>query len=116
MANFSEERKLEMYRFFLVAFDAAPGVTYLQQLREAVEAGLSTKDIVNVFTTKQQFTNRYPSTLSSREFATSLVEQVVGSSATASAKSLAIDDIVKALDAGLSRRIVTGKQIGRAHV
>jgi hypothetical protein len=61
MAIFSEERKLEMYRFFLVAFDAAPGVTFLKQLQEAVEAGLSTRDIVNVFTTKQQFTSVFPS-------------------------------------------------------
>jgi len=103
MATFSDVRKLEMYQFFLVAFDAAPGVTYLQQLKEAVEAGLSTKEIVNVFTSKQQFTSRYPSTLSSRDFATSLVERVVGSSATSEAKTQAVTDIVSALSSGLSR-------------
>ena len=53
MAIFDDARKLEMYRFFLVAFNAAPGLTYLAQLQQAVESGLSTKEIVNIFTTKQ---------------------------------------------------------------
>ena len=103
MAIFSEERKLEMYRFFLVAFDAAPGVTFLKQLQEAVEAGLSTRDIVNVFTTKQQFTSVYPSSLSSVEFASKLIDRVIGSSASEAAKADAVADVVDALDAGLSR-------------
>ena len=69
MAIFDDARKLEMYRFFLVAFNAAPGLTYLAQLQQAVESGLSTREIVNIFTTKQQFTSVYPESLSHTEFA-----------------------------------------------
>ncbi len=50
----------DLYRFFAVAFGAAPGVTYMGQLIEAAEWGLSIKEIVNIFTTKPQFTDTYP--------------------------------------------------------
>ena len=103
MAAFDDNRKLEMYRFFLVAFDAAPGVTYLDQLKEAVEAGLTTREIVNVFTTKQQFKSVYPDSLSSQEFATRLVDRVVGASASTAAKQTAVADVVQALGSGLTR-------------
>jgi len=78
MAIFDDARKLEMYRFFLVAFNAAPGLTYLAQLQQAVESGLSTREIVNIFTTKQQFTSVYPESLSHTEFASRLIQRVIG--------------------------------------
>lgn len=92
-----------MYQFFSVAFNAAPGVTYLTQLQEAVEAGLSTQQIVNIFTTKTQFTSVYPSFLTSQEFANKLVDAVIKSSASPAAKAQAATDIVAALDFGFTR-------------
>ena len=103
MTTFTNERKLEMYRFFLVAFDAAPGATYLGQLQEAVEAGLSTKEIVNVFTTKSQFLAEYPSSLLHSEFASKLVNRVIGDAASTEAKAKAVSDITAALWGGMSR-------------
>jgi hypothetical protein len=103
MAIFDDARKLEMYRFFLVAFNAAPGLTYLAQLQQAVESGLSTREIVNIFTTKQQFTSVYPESLSHTEFASRLIQRVIGSSASTPAREQAITDVIDALDAGLSR-------------
>lgn len=100
---FTDVRKTEMYQFFVVAFSAAPGTIYFAQLRDAVQAGLSTREIVNIFTTKQQFTSVYSQLLSSTEFATSLVNNVIKSSASDSAKANAISDIVEALAFGLSR-------------
>ena len=100
---FTETRKTEMYQFFSVAFNAAPGVTYLTQLQEAVEAGLSTQQIVNIFTTKTQFTSVYPSFLTSQEFANKLVDAVIKSSALPAAKVQAATDIVAALDFGFTR-------------
>lgn len=100
---FTEARKTEMYQFFAVAFNAAPGVTFFTQLQQAVEAGLTTQQIVNEFTTKGEFLNRYPTFLSSQAFATSLVNNVARSSITDAAKANAVNDIVMALDAGLSR-------------
>ena len=87
----------DLYRFFAVAFGAAPGVTYMGQLMEAAEWGLSIKEIVNIFTTKSQFTDTYPLSMSNVDFATKLVNNVVGASANDSAKQEAINDIVSAL-------------------
>ena len=87
----------DLYRFFAVAFGAAPGVTYMGQLIEAAEWGLSIKEIVNIFTTKSQFTDTYPLSMSNADFATKLVNNVVGASANDSAKQEAINDIVSAL-------------------
>lgn len=89
--------KDDLYRFFAIAFGAAPGVTYMGQLLEAANAGMSIQAIVNVFTTKTQFTDVYPITLTNQEFATKLVNNVVGSSATAASKTAAVNDIVAAL-------------------
>lgn len=87
----------DLYRFFAVAFGAAPGVTYGLQLIEAGDAGMGLKEIVNVFTSKSQFTDAYPVSLSHREFASRLVSNVVGSSASEAAKQEAVDEIVRAL-------------------
>ena len=87
----------DLYRFFAVAFGAAPGVTYMGQLVEAADAGMSIKAIVNVFTTKPQFLETYPTSLTNQEYAQKLVDNVVGTSATAAAKAEAVADIVAAL-------------------
>ena len=100
---FDAGQKAEMYQFFSVAFGAAPGTTYWSQVREAVESGMSTLEIVEVFTTKPQFLSTYPQSLSPEDFATRLVQNVVKDSATPAAKELAAKQIVDALGAGLSR-------------
>ena len=93
----------DLYQFFAVAFGAAPGTVYMGQLLDAANAGMSIKDIVNVFTTKDQFTLVYPLTLTNTEFATRLSANVIGLSATDQAKQNAVNDIVSALAAGWTR-------------
>lgn len=100
---FTEARKAEMYRFASVAFNAIPGTVYLAQLQEAVEAGLSTKEIVNIFTTKPQFTSVYSTALSNLEFSRLLVKNVIRDSASEAAKTQAVNDLMEALTFGLSR-------------
>ena len=90
-------QKTDMYRFFAIAFDAAPGVVYMDQLDTAIAGGMTTKQIVNVYTTKSVFTAMYPNFLDNTQFATKLVDNVVGASATAAAKLEAVADIVGAL-------------------
>jgi hypothetical protein len=92
-----------LYHFFVVAFAAAPGATYMGQLAEAVNFGLSLDQIVEIFTTKKQFTDVYPSTMTNRELATQLVNNIVKNSASAATKQSAIDDIDAALGIGWSR-------------
>jgi len=93
----------ELYHFFVVAFAAAPGATYMAQLAEAWNFGLSLQQIVEIFTTKPQFTGVYPTTLSNRQLATQLVNNIVKNSATTAVKQTAIDDIDAALGIGWSR-------------
>ena len=58
-----------LYQFFAVGFGAAPGVTYMDQLAEAYRWWLpeykndTVRQIVEVFTTKTQFTSVYPQAL-----------------------------------------------------
>jgi hypothetical protein len=75
----------------------------MNQLDEALSAGMTTKQIVNVFTQKSVFTDSYPSFFSHEQFATLLVNNVVKSAATEAAKAQAISDVVAALNLGWSR-------------
>jgi Ca2+-binding RTX toxin-like protein len=90
----------ELYQFFITAFNAAPGVSYMDQLAEAYNYGLSVNQIVDIFTTKSQFTSVYAPTLSNQELATQLVNNIIKSSATAEVKANATADIKAALDFG----------------
>lgn len=99
----TQATKTELYRFFVIAFDAAPGVEYMNQLAEASEFGMSVQEIVEVFTQKPQFTEVYPTFLSNDQFATKLIENVVGGSADADAKAEAKADVEAALNAGWTR-------------
>jgi len=96
---------VELYQFFITAFNAAPGVTYMDQLSEAYrwfsksEAN-PVKKIVDIFTSKSQFTDVYSPTLGHSDMATQLVNNIVKQSANAEAKSEAINDIKASLDLG----------------
>ncbi len=102
--DFQTATQDSLYHFFVVAFAAAPGATYMGQLAEAVNYGLSLPQIVEIFTTKPQFTGVYPTSMSNRELASTLVNNIVKNSASAATKQAAIDDIDAALSlAGWSR-------------
>ena len=96
-------QKTEAYQFFIVAFGAATGVEYMNQLNDAYNAGMTTKQIVNVYTTKPQFEAQYPRFLSNEQFADKLIENVVGASATAAAKAEAKADVTSSLTAGWTK-------------
>ncbi|MBD8049688.1 FG-GAP-like repeat-containing protein [Limnohabitans radicicola] len=87
-----------LYQFFITAFNAAPGVTYMDQLAAAYRAGMSVKQIVDVFTTKSQFTDVYPTSLSHGQLAQALVNNIVKTSASDVTKQQAVKDITDALD------------------
>lgn len=101
--NFTTETVDSLYHFFVVAFAAAPGVEYMNQLAEAYNWGLNLKEIVNIFTTKHQFTDVYSEALTSSQLATQLVANVVKDSASAQARAQAEADISWCLDHGWTR-------------
>ena len=98
-----------LYQFFIVAFDAAPGVTYMDQLAEAWNyfepqlGGDALREIVNIFTTKPQFTDVYPLSLGDDALAAELVNRIVKASASDEARAEAIADVEQALGIGWSR-------------
>jgi Ca2+-binding RTX toxin-like protein len=96
-------QQTDAYRFFAIAFGAAPGVEYMNQIAQAYEGGSSTKQIVNEFTKKSVFTNTYPIFLTNEQFADRLINNVVGSAATDAAKTEAKADVVTALNGGATR-------------
>lgn len=109
---FTVENKADAYLFFALAFNAAPGSVYGDQIVGAYNAGMTTKQIVNVYTTKEQFTKLYPATQTNAEFAAALVANVVGATATDAVKAAAQADIVAALTAGLSKGDVIFNVLG----
>lgn len=104
---FTQQNEKDGYLFFAIAFNAVPGKTYAAQVVQAYEAGMTTQQIVNEFTTKTAFTDIYGADLSNADFAQSFVSTVTANLTGASAISAtvlqqAIADITAALDAGLT--------------
>ena len=89
-----------LWHFFIVAFDAAPGVTYMDQLAEAWRFGLSVPQIVDIFTSKSQFTEVYPATLDNAQLGVALASNIIKDSASPQARAEAAADIQGALDIG----------------
>ena len=71
----TNQQQTEAYQFFAIAFGATPGVEYMTQLDEAYSFGLTTQQIVNIYTTKPAFTAQYPTFYSNEQFANALVER-----------------------------------------
>jgi hypothetical protein len=100
---FTAAQRTDAYRFFAIAFGAAPGVTHLRDIELAYEGGAPTKQIVNEYAKKSAFKAAYPDALSDSQFAISIVDNVAGASASASARSEAALDILLALRGGATR-------------
>lgn len=99
----TNQQRTEAYQFFAIAFGATPGVEYMNQLDEAYTFGLTTREIVNIYTTKPAFTALYPTFFDADMFANALIANVVGNSASDAAKAEAKADIVASLNGGMSR-------------
>jgi Ca2+-binding RTX toxin-like protein len=99
----TNEQRNDAYRFFSIAFGAAPGSSYYLQLEQAYAAGMTTKAVVTAFTGKDQFLSIYPNSLSNQAFANLIVENVVGDSASTAAKADAKKQVAEALDAKWTR-------------
>lgn len=92
-------------QFFVTAFGGAPGVTYMDQLAEAYRwyngrVEQPVKTIVEIFTSKSQFTDVYPSSLTSDALASRLVDRIVKTSAGTTAKNQAAADVQWCLEHG----------------
>ena len=93
----------DLYLYFVVTLQAAPGVTHMNQLAALFRSGYSVKQIVDALVAKPEFTNTYPVGLSNLALAERLVENILGDSASGATKTGAIQDIKRALDEGGTR-------------
>ena len=86
-------------------FNAAPGAVYMNDFADFVGAGSSIQGLANALAATSTFQGAsfYPTSLSSSEFATRCIDNLVGGTATAADKSWAADQIVNKLAAGESR-------------
>jgi hypothetical protein len=82
----------------------AEAYNHFNDLQPKTGEGPSTlQQIVEIFTTKPQFTSVFPQSLSDHELAVRLVNRIVKTSATDAARTEAVRDIEAALGIGWSR-------------
>lgn len=86
-------------------FDAAPGAVHMNDFADYVSGGGSIQGLANALAATSTFQSAsfYPASLSSSEFATRYIDNLVGGTATAADKSWAAGQIVGKLAAGESR-------------
>lgn len=87
-------------------FDAAPGALYLNQLVTAFEAGMSYNAIANVLDDSEAFKSVYPPLQTSTEFATSLIDNLLGTEVSAASRTWAIEWVAGQINGGASKGAV----------
>ena len=100
------ETRTDIIELVVGMFGAAPGASVLSELAEAVDAGLSLKDLSITLGTSAVFKAEYPSFLTNSEFATNYLTNFLGGNpgvVTAANFTLAVDAVVALLNSGKSR-------------
>ncbi len=100
------ETRTDIIELVVGMFGAAPGASVLSELAEAVDAGLSLKDLSITLGTSAVFKAEYPSFLTNTEFATNYLTDFLGGNpgeVSAANFTLAVDAVVALLNSGKSR-------------
>ncbi|WP_435751616.1 beta strand repeat-containing protein [Thauera sp. AutoDN2] len=99
MAITSLERT-QIQKVFIAMLNAAPSITYLDQLvGYAGRVDVLARDLGET----SAFKSIYPVALTNEEFANKFVANFVGSTASAAAQAYVAEEVVKSLEAGVSR-------------
>jgi len=92
--------RTQIEKVFIAFLNAAPSITYLDQLvGYAGRVDVLAKDLAQT----DSFKAIYPSFLTNEEFAAKFVANFIGSTASVAAKAYVSDEVVKSLNAGVSR-------------
>lgn len=92
--------RTQIEKVFIAFLNAAPSITYLDQLvGYAGRADVLAKDLSKT----DSFLSIYPVALTNDEFAGQFVANFIGSTASDAAKAYVKDEVVKSLNAGVSR-------------
>lgn len=99
-------QRTDIIRLVVGMFGAAPGATVLSDLAASVEAGRTMSQLAGDLANTNEFKGIYPSFFTNTEFATKLVDNLVGSELSAANRTWAIDQVTAMLNAGQSRAAV----------
>lgn len=100
------EVRAELIKLVVGMFNAAPGFTIMTDLAVASNAGSSVAQIAASLEQSTEFKSIYPVFLTNNEFATNLVNNMVGNLVSATEKAWAVSELVAELNAGASRSAV----------
>lgn len=97
------EARTSLIELVVGMFGAAPGAKVLSDLVAAYEKGQTIKQIAANLANTIEFTTLFPTFLTNAEFATKVVNQLVGTEVVAAEKALAVTELTARLNAGASR-------------
>jgi S-layer protein len=97
------EARTSIIELVVGMFGAAPGASVLSDLVAAYEKGQTIKQIAANLANTAEFKNIFPTFLTNAEFATKVVDQLVGTEVVAAEKALAVTELTARLNAGQSR-------------
>lgn len=100
------EARTEIIALVVGMFGAAPGASVLSDLVAAKEAGMTLKGIAASISNTVEFKSIYPTFMTNAEFATKLVNNLVGSLVPDADKAAAAVQVAAMLTAGASRSSV----------
>jgi hypothetical protein len=87
-------------------FNAAPGLTYIDALAQAINAGMSITQIYNQLSTLPEFQGQgfgFTDASTNDQFAAAFIDKLLGSTVTSANRTIAINFVVAQLNAGQSR-------------
>ncbi len=100
------EARTSLVELVVGMFGAAPGASVLSDLVAAYEAGATLKQIAANLANTNEFKGIFPTFLTNAEFATKVVDQLVGTEVVAAEKAAAVTTLTGMLNAGASRSSV----------
>lgn len=97
------ETRTDIIELIVGMVGAAPGAAILSELAEIVDSGLSLNDLAIALANNPAFKTLYPSFLTSTEFATNFLTNLMGSEVDATTLSTSVDAMVADLNSGTHR-------------
>lgn len=97
------ENRTNLVGLVVGMFGAAPGASVLSDLVASFEAGATLKQIAANVANTTEFTSIFPTFLTNEEFATKVVNQLVGTEVVAAEKAAAVVTLTTMLNGGASR-------------
>ena len=99
-------QQTQLYNLAVGMFNAAPGLTYIDALAGAINAGMSVTQIYNQLSTLPEFQNQgfgFTDASTNEQFAAAFIDKLVGTTVTSANRTIAINFVVAQLNAGQTR-------------